>query len=326
MEINFLLLSVGTRNKIVEYFKDALSEPDGCYGRVIATDMSETAPALYEADGYYIVPAVSDPSYIDTIIDICKKENIKGLTSLIDPELSILAENKDRFEAAGVTVIGSSRELCDISFDKFKMYEWLTLHNYLTVKSYVSAEAFESDFADGNVTFPVLLKPVCGSASQGITKVSDMDVLKVLLERNSDLMIQEYMDAKEIGVDVYIDMISGEVVSVFAKEKLLMRAGETDKSVSYKDDKLFELVEKFVLEAGFTGQVDIDIFERDGEYYISEVNPRFGGGYPHAHECGCNHMVCIINNLSGISNKPDIGSYESGVYMMKYSEIEVRKI
>lgn len=29
------------------------------------------------------------------------------------------------------------------------------------------------------------------------------------------------------------------------------------------------------------GQIDIDIFDINGEYYISEVNPRFGGGYPH---------------------------------------------
>ena len=104
-----------------------------------------------------------------------------------------------------------------------------------------------------------------------------------------------------------------------------MRAGETDKAVSFKDEKLFELIEKFVSECGFIGQIDIDIFDIDGEYYISEVNPRFGGGYPHAYECGCDHMTLIKNNLKGIENVKNIGNYETGVYMMKYNEIMIKK-
>jgi carbamoyl-phosphate synthase large subunit len=103
-----------------------------------------------------------------------------------------------------------------------------------------------------------------------------------------------------------------------------MRAGETDKAVSFKDDRLFELIRAFVKTAGYRGQIDIDIFEIEGEYYVSEVNPRFGGGYPHAYECGCDHMKLILNNLNGIINQPNIGDYPSGVYMMKYSEIMVK--
>ena len=104
-----------------------------------------------------------------------------------------------------------------------------------------------------------------------------------------------------------------------------MRAGETDKAVSFKDEKLFALIEKFANESGWSGQIDIDIFDVNGEYYISEVNPRFGGGYPHAYECGCDHMMLILNNLCGKTNMKNIGAYDDGVYMMKYNEIMVRK-
>ena len=121
-------------------------------------------------------------------------------------------------------------------------------------------------------------------------------------------------------------MISGKVVSVFTKKKLVMRAGETDKAVSFKDEELFGLIDRFVSESGFRGQIDIDIFDVDGKYYISEVNPRFGGGYPHAYECGCDHMTLIVNNLNGVENSSSIGKYEEGVYMMKYNELMVRKI
>ena len=73
------------------------------------------------------------------------------------------------------------------------------------------------------------------------------------------------------------------------------------------------------------GQIDIDIFDCGGAYYISEVNPRFGGGYPHAYECGVNHLDYIVKNLEGQANSPKIGAYEEGLVMMKYNEIMIRR-
>ena len=105
--MNILILSAGTRNKIVEYFVNTLNGT----GKVIATDMSNLAPAIYEADKYYIVPKMTSPDYVDTIIGICKKEKIDGVLSLIDPELSLLAKNEKLFEAIGTKVIGSANDI-----------------------------------------------------------------------------------------------------------------------------------------------------------------------------------------------------------------------
>ena len=115
-----------------------------------------------------------------------------------------------------------------------------------------------------------------------------------------------------------------EHAPVFTKEKIKMRAGETDKAVSFKDQKLFDLIEKFSEECGWLGQIDVDVFDVDGEYYISEVNPRFGGGYPHAYECGCDHIQLIVNNLEGKVNDKNIGQYVDDILMMKYNEIAIR--
>ena len=318
--MNILILSVGTRNKIIQYFKRELAGR----GNVIVTDMTEIAPAIYEADKHYKVTRITDEGYVDSILDICKKENISAVLSLIDPELSLLAENSDRFSEIGVKVIGSSYELCEMALDKMQMYEWLRTHGYNCARSYVDKDLFYADLERGEVSFPVFVKPVRGSASIAINKVCEKETLEQLWAHNDNLMIQEYLDGQEIGADCYIDMISGETVSVFTKKKLLMRAGETDKAVSFKDEKLFSLIEKFISECGWRGQIDIDIFDVNGEYYISEVNPRFGGGYPHAYECGCNHMRLIVNNLEGIANEKNIGDYKEGIYMMKYNEIMVR--
>lgn len=320
--MNILILSAGTRNKIVQYFKKTV----GGDGKIIVTDMLKIAPAIYEADGYYTVPRITEPGYIEMILEICRKERIDGVLSLIDPELSLLAKNRERFQEIGTTVIGSNYELCERSLNKMQMYRWLSEHGYRCAKSYDSKADFLEEEAAGRISFPVFVKPICGSASLSITKVNSRRMLDVLFEEVPGLMIQEFLDGQEIGADVYIDMISGEVVSIFTKKKIVMRAGETDKAVSFQDPALFALIEKFVTESGYRGQIDIDIFEMNGEYFISEVNPRFGGGYPHAYECGCDHMKLIQNNLKGIANKPCIGRYQEDVYMMKYNEVMVKVI
>lgn len=318
--MNILILSAGTRDKVVQYFKREIGES----GKVVATDCSNLAPAVYEADKFYLVPRINAPGYIDTILDICKKEEINGVFSLIDPELSMLAKEKERFLAIGTTPIVSEYNLVETCFNKYRMYELFKSMNIPTAKCYLSMYEFYAAKDAGEIDYPVFVKPVCGSASMHINKVSSDEELAGLFHMYDDLMIQEFMDGTEYGADVYIDMLSGKVTTLFVKEKIKMRAGETDKSVSIKDEGLFQQIIEFAENAGFRGMIDIDIFKIGDIYYFSEVNPRFGGGYPHAYEAGVNIPKQLIKNLQGKENSADIGNYNENIVMMKYNEVMIR--
>lgn len=315
--MNLLILSCGTRDKVVQYFKTAFAEQ----GRIVCTDCSPYAPALYEADAHYIVPRITAPDYLEVLYEICKKEAITGVLSLIDPELSLIAAHEAQFRALGVQIIGSDYELCERTLNKWELFGWMEAHGYPCAKTYCTMEAFCAALERGEVQFPVFVKPMKGSASIQIAKADDMETAAFLFAHGEQMIIQEYMTGQEIGADVYIDLISKKVVSIFTKKKLVMRAGETDKAVAFIDEKLFAFITKFAEESGFAGQIDIDLFEKDGVYYISEVNPRFGGGYPHAYACGADHMALIRNNLMGIENPVQIGGYAVDKVMMKYNEI-----
>lgn len=317
--MNFLILSAGTRNKIVQYFKKELNGK----GLVVATDCSKLAPAIYEADKYYIVPRIDDKDYLNCILDICIKEKINGLISLIDPELSLISENIVKFKEIGVTPIISEHKNVEMCFNKYKMYQFLVENGIRTAKTYIDKNEFYKDLEKENMKFPVFVKPIEGSASININKVYNKDELELLWKKENNLLIQQFMDGEEFGADVYIDMISNEISAIFTKKKIKMRAGETDKSVSIKDEKLFSIIKGFVKKAEFKGIIDIDIFKVNGEYYISEVNPRFGGGYPHAYESKVNIPKMIINNLEGKINNEQIGDYEEDIYMMKYNEVKI---
>lgn len=316
---NILLLNAGTRNVLVRDFKKSLNGN----AKVIATDNYELAPALYDADKYYITKRWTEDSYWGEIEDIIKKENVGLVVSLIDPELSALALQKDKFSSLGALTNTSNYSVIADCFDKFKTLVFVKENGFPCIKSYVDLKTLERDLKDGVVTFPLFVKPRKGSGSIGIEKIYNSDRLRAVFTEQNDLLIQEFITGQEIGVDLYVDLISGEVVSIFAKKKLKMRAGETDKSVSYKNKKLFDTVIQFAKSFGLRGVNDIDVFEVDGDFYISEVNPRFGGGYIHAYSAGIDFPSLLINNMNGIINEPNIGNYKENIYMMKYFDIKV---
>ena len=142
--------------------------------------------------------------------------------------MTLLAENREKFEAVGTTVIGSSYDLCEMSLDKFEMYNWLAKNGYKCAKSYMDKDAFFADVEVGLISYPVFVKPARGSASISISKAYDKETVELLFAHEDGLMIQEFLNGQEIGADVYIDMVSHEIVSIFTKKKLKMRAGETD--------------------------------------------------------------------------------------------------
>lgn len=115
--MNILILSSGTRNKIVQYFKEQLSGK----GLVMATDCDALAPSLYDADQYFIVPRADDKRYLNVILSICRENNVKAVLSLIDPELSLLAKHKQAFLDIGTMPIISDYDTVEMCFDKYLM-------------------------------------------------------------------------------------------------------------------------------------------------------------------------------------------------------------
>ena len=293
--------------------------------RIIAADLSNLAPALYVADDYYLVPRIDDANYLDTILDICCREKINAVTTLIDPEIEILAKNRARFEEIGVEVLAPYAETAELCFDKYKMYQHLTAHGIPTQDTWGDCTSAMEAVKNGSLSFPVFVKPRTGSGSVGARKVQDAETLEALCEADPSLIIQRLMTG-DLDADVYIDTISHKAVSAFSKRKLETKIGGASKTISFKDDMLFDFICKITDLLKFNGPVDMDFFYQDGTYYLSEVNPRFGGAYLHAYGAGVDFIKLIKNNLNGIENNPVFGNYEDDVVMMMYDSVVITKI
>lgn len=319
--MNILFCSVGRRGELIKNFRQSMSSGS----RIIATDNSRYAPAIYLADKAYLVPRIDDPAYVDTLLDICKKENINAMTTFIDPEIELLAKNRERFEAIGVEVLAPYEKTAGLCFDKYEMFKYLRERSIPTVMTWGCIEDFDAALAAGEVNLPVFVKPRTGSGSVGARRIDSYTELCCAMKENPGLIIQELMRCTDLDADVYIDTISHKAVSAFSKKKIETRIGGASKTISFKDAALFEFIEKIVSAFKFNGPVDMDFFYKDGTYYLSEINPRFGGAYLHAYGAGVDFIKLIENNLRGEENRPVFGDYDEGVVMMMYDSVVIRK-
>lgn len=322
--MNILFTCAGRRTYLLKYFKENLAEGD----KVVATDMQLSAPALQVADVKLQVPAVYDPEYVNITLDICKEHKIDALLSLNDLELPILAENKARFEELGVKVIVSSPEVIDIAFDKYKTAQWVESLGLVAPKTYVRLEDVKRALSAGEIEFPLFMKPRWGSGSIGLESIADMEELDIyyhlLMKKikktilatasvgDEYIMIQEKLTGSEFGLDIMNDL-NGKNVGVSVKQKLAMRAGETDKAVTVDLPEVREMGRKIGEALGHIGNLDVDIMQRaDGAYCVLELNPRFGGGFPFSYEAGVNMPKAIIQWVKGEEVDPAMLQPEYG--------------
>lgn len=308
--MNILFTCAGRRTYLLKYFKEQL----GSDGKIIATDMQLSAPALSVADIKIQVPAVYAEDYIDKTLDICKKYDVKAVICLNDLELPILAENKDRFEAVGVRAIVSSKEVIDICFDKYRTAKYVESIGLNSPITFISYDEAVKALKNGELMFPLVLKPRWGSGSIGIEFVNDYNELKevynnllkkikksilaIASKGDEYILIQQKIEGQEYGMDVMNDL-KGRNRNVSVKKKLAMRAGETDKAQTVDNPHIREIGKKLGDSLGHIGNLDVDVFEKNGMYYILELNPRFGGGFPFSYEAGVNFPKAIIEWLKG---------------------------
>lgn len=319
---NILFCSVGRRARLLMDFRESMK---GC-GKLIATDLSPVAPALFFADKTYLVPRITDEGYFDRILEICKENDVRAITTLIDPEIEILANHREELLERGILPLCPANWTAKLCFNKYEMFKHLQAKGVRTVLTYNTIESFKEGLEKGEVSFPVFMKPISGSGSVGIGRC---DTMEEVMEKWNDgkftYIIQELMTEGDCDADVYVDCISHKPVAIFSKKKIESRIGGASKTISYKDPKLFDFVKEVCSVLELNGPCDMDFFIKGGEYYLSEINPRFGGAYLHAYGAGVDFIQLILNNIHGKENTSIIGQYDEDVIMMMYDDVVITR-
>jgi carbamoyl-phosphate synthase large subunit len=334
--MNVMLTSAGRRNYLVQYFRKALK---GC-GKVVAVDANENAPAMSEADLSIIVPTYDVAYYVEILLSLCEDNDIGLLLPLNDLELPILAKERSRFQKIGTFPVVSSPDVIDICFDKWKTTNFLREHGIPCPLTYTSLDVALMALDKQELIFPLVVKPRWGSGSIGVQIVRDREELRLsysLLRRrlsqtilgtaseadpNHNVLIQECLLGEEYGLDVVNDF-EGNYVTTFVKQKLGMRAGETDRAKTVDSTILRGLGERIGRILGHIGNLDCDVFVGPDTFGVLEMNPRFGGGYPFSHAAGANLPAAFLSWADGRKPNQKWLSVDSNIISSKCDRLLV---
>ena len=256
--------------------------------RVVGTDMSERAIGRHLCDAFHVVPAGSDPTYADTILDLVAREGVDVVLPQSSFDLEGLAGRRGDFP---VPVLVSSPETIHRSNDKAESYALLQQIGVPTVefRRVVGAEQVDAAARElGYPERPVCFKPVFSSGSRGFRILDPTvdrahqllherpgsvamtldDATALLAGDTTELLVMELATGGERTIDGIAD---GErVVLGHPKTREAMRAGLAMYFVTLDDPELMEIAGRIVRELRIEWFFNIQLV---GDRVI-EVNPR----------------------------------------------------
>lgn len=290
--MKILFTCVGRRVELIQAFRSA-AELLKIDLKIIGTDISTLAPALFFCDEQCVVPMVNSESYLPSLFAICQKEGIDCLIPTIDTDLLLLAENKIRFEQLGTKVLISSPEKIKISRNKN-----LTADYFISL-GLKSPKAVDS-IAEYHAAFPAFIKPKDGSSSINAYKVRTPQELQFWGNKLQNYIIQPFISGKEFTIDAFCDYI-GNPVLITPRERIAVRSGEVLKTKIHQDDIIIKEMQTLLQDFRPSGPITVQLIrdELSGDNYYIEINPRFGGGAPLSMRAGADSAKAVLQMLNG---------------------------
>jgi carbamoyl-phosphate synthase large subunit len=314
--MRMLLSSAGRRVGLLRAFRSAAEEL-GVALEIFACDLEpDWSSACREADHAFAVPPATAPDYIDTVLVFCERHGIALVVPTIDTELVQYSRARERFAAIGATVSIGSPAIVEMARDKLATARFLAAAGIASPRT-ASAEdllAGEEDWP-----WPLLAKPRHGSSSRGIQIIQDRDELRPL-SAVEPYVVQEMLRGREFTVNLFFDE-HGQLRSAIPHERLRVRAGEVEKAVTVRDPVLCTMARDLgaALEGPFGAMCFQAIVDKDGRASLFEINARFGGGYPLAHQAGAPFTRWLLEQALGLPRSAH-DEWKAGVVMLRYDD------
>ena len=310
--MNFLFTCVGRRVELIQEFQRTTLASDELF--IYGTDCDETAPALYFCKDSFIVPRISNDSYIPALLEICKKNKIDLVIPTIDTDLLVLSGAKEKFLSEGTEVLISSSDLIKKCRDK-------RLTGLLFEEAELMFPPCVDDVLNYSMGFPAFIKPLDGSSSVNTYMVNSHAELVQYASIVPDYIIQPYIAGDEFTVDVFCDF-EGNPIYITPRKRLAVRAGEVQKTEICHDDRIIEAVMRLVTVLKPCGPITVQLIRshKDGSDWFIEINPRFGGGSPLSMKAGANSAQALVNIMAGRTCSYDLFSAKNHSVYSRYEQ------
>ena len=299
-----LFTCAGQRVDIVRAFRAAGA-------LAVGVDVDPLAPALYHADRWSVVPRVADPEYVSVLADLVREHDVRLVVPLNDLDHPVLSRAREALAPA--VVLLPDADVCDRMSDK------LEAHLFFVDRGIASPRSWEPDQVPPDARYPLLVKAREGFGSRHIYRADDPDQLRFFLGYTTvPSFVQERCLGEEFSIDVFSDM-ERRCLNAIPRSMLLSKGGESIKGASLKDGELIEYGRLVAETVGIKGPANVQCFrEPDGSLPVTDVNTRFGGGFPLPLAAGSRYPELALAIARGERPEPRLGDFEEGVVMTRF--------
>jgi len=276
----------------------------------IAVDVNELAPALHVSDRKALVPRIDSPVYVDALRELIELHDVRLVVPLTDLDHLVLAEARGRLGAVLLLPDAETIRLCE---DKYLAHRFFEEHGIATPQTWLPDEL------PGDLRFPVLVKARRGFGSRHIYRARDRRELHFFLGYTTvDSMVQQACAGEEFSVDVLCDQ-DGRCINAIPRTMIESKGGESIKGMTIKDWELIEHGRRVAELLRIVGPANIQCFrEPHGSLQVTDVNPRFGGGFPLPTAAGSRYPELALALANGEHPEPRLGDFREGVVMTRY--------
>ena len=204
---------------------------------------------------------------------------------------------------------------------------------------FIVIDSYIEDYEYKDLNLPLVVKPPDSNSSNGVTKVNKAEDFNnavdnaLLFSSNSMVIVEEYIDGRELSVDIIL--INGEPIIVLITETKKSNLShdsftifESIYPVEIKDVVLFQIkkiAKLLALDLGYkTGPLLLQLLEKDSILYVIEFTTRLGGGSKHhliKVLTGFDILNWVINILEGVFIEVKIDEkYKFGCLHYLYTE------
>jgi carbamoyl-phosphate synthase large subunit len=311
MSTNVLFTSAGRRTELIKAFRTAYRTL-ALEGQVIAIDSDPLAPALQFSDRAYVTPSLDSPEYIPALVEICRREGVSAVFPLVDADISVLARNREAFEAIGTRLAVVCDDAAEICKDKALQIELFDAMSLKTPKTWLAGELDPATAA-----YPLFIKPRSGTAVINAFKVINAQELVFFSNYVPCAIVQEFLPGPEITNDVICDL-DGDFMAIVLRQRIEVRWGEVSKGVTLFNQEIVDACRKIANALPAAGPITIQCMMKGAEPYFTEINARLGGGVPLGIAAGRDSPAMLLARIAGRPIElPPAGSYRTGCYMTR---------
>jgi carbamoyl-phosphate synthase large subunit len=276
----------------------------------IAADVNPLAPALYHADRHALVPRVDDPDYVPSLRRLVDEHDVRLIVPLTDLDQAILARDRDEL---GTLVLLPDADTVARLADKY------LAHLLFEERGIASPPTWLPEDVAPDAQFPLLVKARMGFGSRHIYRAADRAQLDFFLGYTPvESIVQACLGGEEFSIDVFCDL-EGRCLNAIPRTMIESKGGESIKGMTIRDESLIGLARDISEQLRLVGPANIQCFrEQDGRHLVTDINSRFGGGFPLPLAAGGRYPELALALARGERPEPRLGDFREGIVMTRF--------